>query len=131
MPSNLPTPNFANLPTESLTTRMARGFIGELLATRKGWLIRKALTTASTATASMASLLSGYLLSAEQIAAQNGVNPDTLTSLHANGQGLIVALSAFLLSGLGAAIEAFLSRIAAKVKEEPINVHAIPMEGEP
>lgn len=126
MPSNLTTPNPANLPTESITTRMARGIIGQILATKKGWIIRKVLTTASTGIASLSSLLSGYLIAAEQIAAQNGVSPESLSSLDTHGQALNVALSGFLLSVIGAASEAFLSRIAAQVKEEPINVHAIP-----
>ena len=128
MPSNFPRPNTANLPTGDLIHDAAFGILGQFLGTFRGWITRYAVRLTGALTLAITTWITAKWWMLEELAAQAGASAQTLADLHAQGISLATVLAGLVASLIMAGLDILLSRIAAKVSEQPIDVHAIPTD---
>ena len=98
------------------------------LATFQGWWARKSIVWGAIIAAYIVGHLDGWQAQVEQFAALQGISAAKIKGIHESLTGLvgdIVKLSAVLLPAIG---EALLSRITAKVKEQPIIPVSVPVD---
>jgi hypothetical protein len=101
--------------------------VERFLGTFKGWALRKANTLAMVVSASSSSWILAHWQTVEGLASKQGVSIDTIKQIHAEGASIaqfVAALSVTIISGI---TEVILSRIAAKVAEQPVIPKALPV----
>ena len=100
--------------------------IARFMGTFKGWLLRKAVTFSTIASSAVTAWLYAKWSLVEQLASQAGADADTLKQLHAQGVETAQVMGALVATAITGAIDILLSRVAAKVAEEPKAPVALP-----
>ena len=120
MSSNLPQTNPANMPTESALTGVKNMLLEKGLATFKGWWARKSLVWIPLIMTSVTLALHGSEVKIVDFLSLQGVSGATLQLVHDLFVGIVENIGKLVTIVLAVTSEALLSRVAAKVKEEPI-----------
>lgn len=123
MPS--PNPIQQHASTEGRTP-LVNSVLAKFLGTFRGWVVRKAVTLATVASAAVTSWLAAKWAMIESLASKAGVDADQLAELHAQGGQITAVAGAFIATLITGAAEASLSRVAAKVAEQPVIPKALP-----
>lgn len=109
---------------ETLVHRIALGLVGRYLGTFGGWVTRQAIRLTGVMTVALTAWLTGKWTSVEDLVARLGASSSTLADIHAQGVQLATIIAAVIASLVMGALDILLSRIAAYVREQPIDIHA-------